>query len=93
MSANIGAHLTTQPSDALTLAETGTLTVEVEAAEPLPAAALDALKDTLTRAYGHVTCMTTVRPELIGGVCLRIGDTHYDGHAAPRARPARAGRG
>lgn len=23
--------------------------------------------------------MTTVRPELIGGVCLRIGDTHYDG--------------
>ena len=77
--ANIGAHLTTQPSDALTLAETGTLTVEVEAAEPLPAAALDALKDTLTRAYGHVTCMTTVRPELIGGVCLRIGDTHYDG--------------
>lgn len=29
--ANIGAHLTTQPSDALTLAETGTLTVEVEA--------------------------------------------------------------
>ena len=77
--ANIGAHLTTQPSDALTLAETGTLPVEVEAAEPLPAAALDALKDTLTRAYGHVTCMTTVRPELIGGVCLRIGDTHYDG--------------
>ncbi len=77
--ANIGAHLTTQPSDALALAETGTLTVEVEAAEPLPAAALDALKDTLTRAYGHVTCMTTVRPELIGGVCLRIGDTHYDG--------------
>ena len=53
--------------------------MEVEAAEPLPAAALDALKDTLTRAYGHVTCMTTVRPELIGGVCLRIGDTHYDG--------------
>ena len=77
--ASIGAHLTTQPSDALTLAETGTLTVEVEAAEPLPAAALDALKDTLTRAYGHVTCMTTVRPELIGGICLRIGDTHYDG--------------
>ena len=77
--ANIGAHLTTQPSDALTLAETGTLTVEVEAAEPLSAAALDALKDTLTRAYGHVTCMTTVRPELIGGICLRIGDTHYDG--------------
>ena len=77
--ANIGAHLTTQPSDALTLAETGTLTVEVEAAEPLSAAALDALRDTLTRAYGHVTCMTTVRPELIGGVCLRIGDTHYDG--------------
>ena len=77
--ANIGAHLTTQPSDALALAETGTLTVEVEAAEPLPAAALDALKDTLTRAYGHVTVMTTVRPELIGGVCLRIGDTHYDG--------------
>ena len=77
--ANIGAHLTTQPSDALALAETGTLTVEVEAAEPLPAAALDALKDTLTRAYGHVTCMTTVRPELIGGICLRIGDTHYDG--------------
>ena len=34
---------------------------------------------TLTRAYGHVTVMTTVRPELIGGVCLRIGDTHYDG--------------
>ena len=77
--ANIGTHLTTQPSDALALAETGTLTVEVEAAEPLPAAALDALKDTLTRAYGHVTCMTTVRPELIGGMCLRIGDTHYDG--------------
>ena len=23
--------------------------------------------------------MTTVRPELIGGMCLRIGDTHYDG--------------
>ena len=77
--ANIGAHLTTQPSDALTLAETGTLTAAVESAEPLSAAALDALKDTLTRAYGHVTCMTTVRPELIGGVCLRIGDTHYDG--------------
>ena len=51
----------------------------VESAEPLSAAALDALTDTLTRAYGHVTVMTTVRPELIGGVCLRIGDTHYDG--------------
>ena len=77
--ASIGAHLTTQPSDALALAETGTLTVTVESAEPLSAAALDALTDTLTRAYGHVTVMTTVRPELIGGVCLRIGDTHYDG--------------
>ena len=30
--ANIGAHLTTQPSDALALADTGTLTVEVRAA-------------------------------------------------------------
>ena len=64
---------------------------------PLPAAALDALKDTLTRAYGHVTCMTTVRPELIGGVCLRIGDTHYDGtlrHALDllaQAAPVRGG--
>ena len=77
--AHIGEHLTTQPSDALALAETGTLTVTVESAEPLSAAALDALTDTLTRAYGHVTVMTTVRPELIGGVCLRIGDTHYDG--------------
>ena len=77
--AHIGEHLTTQPSDALALAETGTLTVTVESAEPLSAAALDALTDTLTRAYGHVTCMTTVRPELIGGICLRIGDTHYDG--------------
>ena len=77
--AHIGEHLTTQPSDALALAETGTLTVTVESAEPLTAAALDALTDTLTRAYGHVTCMTTVRPELIGGICLRIGDTHYDG--------------
>ena len=77
--AHIGEHLTTQPSDALALAETGTLTVTVESAEPLPAAALDALTDTLTRAYGHVTVMTTVRPELIGGICLRIGDTHYDG--------------
>jgi len=76
--AHIGEHLTTQPSDALALAETGTLTVTVES-EPLTAAALDALTDTLTRAYGHVTCMTTVRPELIGGICLRIGDTHYDG--------------
>ena len=77
--AHIGEHLTTQPSDALALAETGTLTVTVESAEPLSAAALDALTGTLTRAYGHVTVMTTVRPELIGGVCLRIGDTHYDG--------------
>ena len=77
--AHIGEHLTTQPSDALALAETGTLTVTVESAEPLSAAALDALTDALTRAYGHVTVMTTVRPELIGGVCLRIGDTHYDG--------------
>ena len=77
--AHIGEHLTTQPSDALALAETGTLTVTVESAEPLSAAALDALTDTLTRAYGHVTVMTTVRPELIGGICLRIGDTHYDG--------------
>ena len=77
--AHIGEHLTTQPSDALALAETGTLTVTIESAEPLSAAALDALTDTLTRAYGHVTVMTTVRPELIGGVCLRIGDTHYDG--------------
>ena len=77
--AHIGEHLTTQPSDALALAETGTLTVTVESAEPLSAAALDALTDTLTRAYGHVTVMTTVRPELIGGVCLCIGDTHYDG--------------
>ena len=76
---HIGEHLTTQPSDALALAETGTLTVTVESAEPLSAAALDALTGTLTRAYGHVTVMTTVRPELIGGVCLRIGDTHYDG--------------
>ena len=76
---HIGEHLTTQPSDALALAETGTLTVTVESAEPLSAAALDALTDTLTRAYGHVTVMTTVRPELIGGICLRIGDTHYDG--------------
>ena len=77
--AHIGEHLTTQPSDALALAETGTLTAAVESAEPLSAAALDALTDTLTRAYGHVTVMTTVRPELIGGICLRIGDTHYDG--------------
>ena len=77
--AHIGEHLTTQPSDALALAETGTLTVTVESAEPLSAAALDALTDTLTRAYGHVTVMTSVRPELIGGICLRIGDTHYDG--------------
>lgn len=77
--AHIGEHLTTQPSDALALAETGTLTVTVESAEPLSAAALDALTGTLTRAYGHVTVMTTVCPELIGGVCLRIGDTHYDG--------------
>ena len=77
--AHIGEHLTTQPSDALALAETGTLTVTVESAEPLPTAALDALTDTLTRAYGRVTVMTSVRPELIGGVCLRIGDTHYDG--------------
>ena len=77
--AHIGEHLTTQPSDALALAETGTLTVTVESAEPLSAAALDALTDTLTRAYGRVTVMTSVRPELIGGVCLRIGDTHYDG--------------
>ena len=77
--AHIGEHLTTQPSDALALAETGTLTVTVESAEPLSAAALDALTDTLTRAYGRVTVMTSVRPELIGGICLRIGDTHYDG--------------
>ena len=77
--AHIGEHLTTQPSDALALAETGTLTAAVESAEPLSAAALDALTDTLTRAYGHVTVMTAVRPELIGGICLRIGDTHYDG--------------
>lgn len=56
--AHIGEHLTTQPSDALALAETGTLTVTVESAEPLSAAALDALTDTLTRAYGHVMTVT-----------------------------------
>lgn len=61
--ANIGAHLTTQPSDALTLAETGTLTVEVEAAEPLPGRRARTRSKTRSRAPTvHVTCMTTVRP-------------------------------
>ena len=52
--ANIGAHLTTQPSDALALAETGTLTVEVEAAEPLPAADVMLLRDDLADAAAAV---------------------------------------
>ena len=52
--AHIGEHLTTQPSDALALAETGTLTVEVEAAEPLPAADVMLLRDDLADAAAAV---------------------------------------
>ena len=56
---------------------------------PRPARLSDELKTRLTESvrsmFGHTPILDLqVRPELIGGIMMRIGDTVYDGSIATR---------
>ena len=61
----------------------GRVPVEVATAAPLSSAELEKLKTSLwARVGGEPLLRAVVRPELIGGVVLRIGDSVYDGSVA-----------
>ena len=60
----------------------GRVQATVSAAAPLDAARQDSLRAELARMTGkQVRCEFQIKPELIGGVSVRIGSTIYDGSA------------
>ncbi|MCA9208810.1 MAG: ATP synthase F1 subunit delta [Planctomycetales bacterium] len=68
----------------------GRVRVQVQSAAPLDQPLLESLsarlKETLNR---HVDLQTSVDPELIGGLVIRVGDTVYDGSLANRLKRMR----
>lgn len=65
---------------ALLLAERGEAEGVVETPKPIEAAQLQALEELAGRLSGKkVTLTVALRPELLGGVRLRVGNVLYDG--------------
>lgn len=63
----------------------GKIAVEVESAAPLDAESRARLLATLQRCLGGEPVLSErVRPELVGGVVFRVGDTVFDGSVATR---------
>ena len=64
---------------------TNRIAVKVQTAEPLDEASLQAMSERLKASLGaDVILSTSVDPDLIGGLVIRIGDTVYDGSVANR---------
>ncbi|MFO0817649.1 MAG: ATP synthase F1 subunit delta [Pirellulales bacterium] len=58
----------------------GRVQVEVTTAAPVPADVLDGVRNRLAVSLGReVVVSTSVNPELLGGIVVRIGDKVYDG--------------
>ncbi|MBP8299461.1 MAG: ATP synthase F1 subunit delta [Planctomycetes bacterium] len=65
---------------ALHLAQQGEVEGTVETTHPIDAAELEALTKMASRLSGKkVTLTVAIRPELLGGVRLRVGNVLYDG--------------
>ncbi len=57
----------------------------VESAEPLAESELSALRDQIMRTHGSdITFASAVRPELIGGLRVRVGSDVWDGSVRAR---------
>lgn len=68
----------------------GVLRARITTAEPLPAARLESLIETLVTATGRkVTVETSVDDALVGGMVTQIGSTVFDGSLAHHLRRLR----
>jgi F-type H+-transporting ATPase subunit delta len=57
----------------------------IESATPLSEAAMKEVRDEITRSYGNdLTFETAVRPDLIGGLRVRVGSDVWDGSVRAR---------
>jgi F-type H+-transporting ATPase subunit delta len=57
----------------------GAVTAEVSTAEPLSADALKSLTDALSKAFNAIVdIQTTVKPELLGGLVVKVGSRLFD---------------
>lgn len=57
----------------------------IESAEPLAESELSAVRDQITRTHGtDLTFASAVRPELIGGLRVRVGSDVWDGSVHAR---------
>jgi F-type H+-transporting ATPase subunit delta len=64
---------------ALSAKARGAVTAEVSTAEPLNADALKSLTDALSKAFkAQVDIQTTVKPELLGGLVVKVGSRLFD---------------
>jgi F-type H+-transporting ATPase subunit delta len=64
---------------ALSAKARGAVTAEVSTAEPLSADALKSLTDALSKAFNAVVDIeTTVKPELLGGLVVKVGSRLFD---------------
>lgn len=72
------------PSDVLTMNEGKAVPVTVTSAEALTDVELQEMTAFLQGVFPGAAVSAAVDDELIGGVCLRVGDTVYDGSVAHR---------
>ncbi len=57
----------------------------IESATPLSEAAMKEVRDEITRSHGDdLTFATVVRPDLIGGLRVRVGSDVWDGSVRAR---------
>ena len=74
------------PADKVRLYETGEVSAVLWSEKPLEQTTVDEIRDIIAQAFDddEVNIETDVDTSLIGGLCLQVGDTVYDGSLAHR---------
>ncbi|MBR3475366.1 MAG: F0F1 ATP synthase subunit alpha [Oscillospiraceae bacterium] len=86
------------PGEQMSIRSQGSVKLIIRSAEPLDEVLVEHLKETvrdhlraagLTAGAAHLSVSTEIDESLVGGICLKLGDTVYDGSVAGLLQRAR----